>query len=528
MPTVRSATYDLLRANKITKVFGNPGSNELPFLKDFPQDFEYILGLHEGGVVGMADGFSLVSGLPGLVNLHAASGTGNAMGALTNAWYSHSPLVVTAGQQARSLMGVEAMLSNVDAAQLPKPLVKWSYEPSWSGDVPRAISQAIHMATQPAKGPVYVSIPHDDWAQEVDEDVALLAQRSISTAGCASPEQIQQLIDRIDQASSPVLIVGPDVDAYQTNEQVVALAEKIAAPAWVAPSAPRCPFPNRHSHFRGVLPAAIAGINHKLSEHDLVIVIGAPVFRYHQHAPGRYLPENAKLVHITCDLQEAARAPMGDALIGDIKRIVDSILQGVQKTDRPSPAPLAWPDAYPATTSGPLAPEEVFDDLNELAPKNAIYVKESTSTVTAFWQRVEMSHPSSYFFPASGGLGFGMPAAVGAQLATDRQVIAVIGDGSANYSITALWTAAQYKIPVIFIILKNGTYGALRWFSKLLEAETSPGLDVPGLDFKSIAKGYGVEAVVTNTRAEFRDTFQAALKAKGPILIEVPTTTIEP
>ncbi len=156
MPTVRSATYDLLRANKITKVFGNPGSNELPFLKDFPQDFEYILGLHEGGVVGMADGFSLVSGLPGLVNLHAASGTGNAMGALTNAWYSHSPLVVTAGQQARSLMGVEAMLSNVDAAQLPKPLVKWSYEPSWSGDVPRAISQAIHMATQPAKGPVYV------------------------------------------------------------------------------------------------------------------------------------------------------------------------------------------------------------------------------------------------------------------------------------------------------------------------------------------------------------------------------------
>ena len=136
-----------------------------------------------------------------------------------------------------------------------------------------------------------------------------------------------------------------------------------------------------------------------------------------------------------------------------------------------------------------------FDDLNELAPQDAIYVKESTSTVTAFWQRVEMRYPGSYFFPASGGLGFGLPAAVGAQLATERQVIAVIGDGSANYGITALWTAAQYKVPVVFIILKNGTYGALRWFSRLLDAETAPGLDVPGVDFFAIAKGYGIEAV---------------------------------
>ncbi|MEC9482504.1 MAG: thiamine pyrophosphate-binding protein, partial [Halomonas sp.] len=163
MPTVHSVTYQLLRRQGLNVVFGNPGSNELPFLKDFPEDFQYILGLHEGVVVGMADGYALASGQPVLVNLHAAAGTGNAMGALTNAWYSHSPLVLTAGQQARSMIGVESMLANVDAPSLPRPLVKWSYEPACPEDVPRALSQAIHMANLPARGPVYVSIPHDDW-----------------------------------------------------------------------------------------------------------------------------------------------------------------------------------------------------------------------------------------------------------------------------------------------------------------------------------------------------------------------------
>ncbi|HDP3306095.1 TPA: benzoylformate decarboxylase, partial [Pseudomonas aeruginosa] len=154
MKTVHSASYEILRRHGLTTVFGNPGSNELPFLKDFPEDFRYILGLHEGAVVGMADGFALASGRPAFVNLHAAAGTGNGMGALTNAWYSHSPLVITAGQQVRSMIGVEAMLANVDAGQLPKPLVKWSHEPACAQDVPRALSQAIQTASLPPRAPV--------------------------------------------------------------------------------------------------------------------------------------------------------------------------------------------------------------------------------------------------------------------------------------------------------------------------------------------------------------------------------------
>lgn len=528
MPTVHSVTYQLLRHQGLSVVFGNPGSNELPFLKGFPEDFQYILGLHEGVVVGMADGYALASGRPVLVNLHAAAGTGNAMGALTNAWYSHSPLVLTAGQQARSLIGVESMLANVDAPSLPRPLVKWSYEPACPEDVPRALSQAIHMANLPAKGPVYVSIPHDDWGREVAEDTALVTRRDVHHACTPSDDQLAGLAERLNRARNPVLVLGPEVDAEHANALAVDLAERLRMPAWVAPSASRCPFPTRHACFRGVLPAAISGISGKLEGHDLILVIGAPVFRYHQYAPGRYLPEGTELIHLTSDVQEAARAPMGDALVGGLHATLEKLLPALMQSERAMPEPLPLPQPV-SDEPGRLAPESVFDALDEMAPKDAIFVKESTSTVTAFWQRVEMRQPDSYFFPAAGGLGFGLPAAVGVQLARpERQVIAVIGDGSANYAISALWSAAQYGVPVVFIILRNDTYGALRWFSRMLDAEDAPGLDVPGLDFCALARGYGVEAVCTDTRDAFEDALHRALDATKPMLIEVPTTTIEP
>ncbi|MBM3104125.1 benzoylformate decarboxylase [Pseudomonas sp. P66] len=528
MKTVHRASYDILRQHGLTTIFGNPGSNELPFLQGFPEDFRYILGLHEGAVVSMADGYALATGQPTFVNLHAAAGTGNGMGALTNAWYSHSPLVITAGQQVRSMIGVEAMLANVDAAQLPKPLVKWSHEPASAQDVPRTLSQAIHMASLPPRGPVYVSIPYDDWACAAPTGVEHLARRQVTSAGLPSPAQLEQLCERLAAARNPVLVLGPDVDGSGANHHAVQLAEKLRMPAWVAPSASRCPFPTRHACFRGVLPAAIAGISRCLADHDLILVVGAPVFRYHQYAPGDYLPADCELLHITCDAGEAARAPMGDALVGDIALTLAALVDSVPQVDRPMPTALSR--AQPVVEDGGLLrPETVFDLINALAPKDAIYVKESTSTVGAFWQRVEMREPGSYFFPAAGGLGFGLPAAVGVQLAqTDRRVIGIIGDGSANYGITALWTAAQYNIAVVFIILKNGTYGALRWFADVLNVSDAPGLDVPGLDFCAIAQGYGVHAVQAASAEAFASAFSEALAGNRPVLIEVPTQTIEP
>lgn len=234
---------EILRRNNLTTILGNPGSNELPFLQDFPDDFQYILGLHEGTVISMADGYSQASGGAAFVNLHAASGSGNAMGGLTNAVYSHSPLVITAGQQVRSMVGLEAMLANVDATSLPKPLVKWSAEPLCAEDVPRTINQAIHTALLPAKGPVYVSIPYDDWDRTAPPETRHLADRTTVAAQALSAEQAQKLTDELNAAANPVRILGPEVDADYANDFAVALADKLAAPVWIAPSASRCPFP---------------------------------------------------------------------------------------------------------------------------------------------------------------------------------------------------------------------------------------------------------------------------------------------
>src|SRR5919197_5520684 len=194
MTTVREATLEFLRSQGMTTFFGNPGSTELPMLADFPADFRYVLGLQEAAAVGIADGYALAGGRPALVNLHTAPGVGNAMGAIFNARANKSPLVITAGQQVRSLMTLEALLTNRDAARMPHPLVKWSFEPPRAQDVPHAIARATHLAALSPRGPVFVSIPMDDWAAEVDDDeVRHQTGRSVDGRAGADPEAVVAL-----------------------------------------------------------------------------------------------------------------------------------------------------------------------------------------------------------------------------------------------------------------------------------------------------------------------------------------------
>jgi benzoylformate decarboxylase len=517
--TVRSRTYEVLRKAGITTIFGNPGSNELPFLKNFPDDFRYLLALHEGVAIGMADGYAQATGRVAVVNLHSAAGTGNAMGGLANAWNSHTPLVVTAGQQTRAMMGVEPLLTNLDATQLPRPLVKWSHEPASAAETPHAFARAIHLASLPAPGPVYLSLPYDDWDAPADPQSERLLERRVSAAGKPAAEVLEQLAARIDAARSPVIVLGPDVDAARANGHAVALAERMRAPVWVAPSAPRCPFPTTHPCFRGVLPAGIAALSAELRGHDLVLVFGAPVFRYHQYDPGLYLPEGCQLVAVTCDPHEAARAAVGDAIVADVALTLQALAALVASPDRPMPEPAPRPaPADPAR----MSPEAVFDAIDTIAPRDAVYLNEATSMLGVGWQRLRMEDPGSYYFAAAGGLGFAMAAALGVQLAEpDRRVVAIIGDGSANYSITALWTAAKYRLPVIYVIMNNGTYGALRWFAGVLGAEGVPGLDVGGVDFVALAEGYGVAGVRVATIEAFSEAFRTAILSDEPQLIEV-------
>jgi benzoylformate decarboxylase len=522
---VRRISHEFLERQGLTTIFGNPGSNELPFLADLPDTFRYVLGLHEGAVVGMADGYAQASGRPVLVNLHAASGSGNAMGALTNAVASRTPLVVVAGQQVRSAIGPEANLSNVDAPALMKPLVGWAAEPACAQDVPRALAQAVFEA-QLQRRPTYLSVPYDDWAADAGENASAVLDRQVGRAGVPGGEQGRRLAEAVAAAQRPALVLGGDIDSAGLFDDALRLAERLGGPVWAAPSLFRLPFPNRHPLFRGVLPAGIEPVSRAFEGHDLVLVLGAPVFRYHEYLPGRYLPEGTRLIQVTEDASAAARAPMGEALVADPAAVIELLVKVLDAPEEP--AGDYRPVPAPQSVEGPrLHPEEVFAALREELPGDTAYVVESTSTNAAWWRQMDLRRPGSYYFPAAGGLGFGLPGAVGVAMAQpDRPVVGVIGDGSANYGITALWTAAQHRVPLTVVLLRNGTYGALRWFGGLLGVPDAPGLDIPGLDFTRIAQGYGVPAQQVTGVDELRAVLSE--RPDGPRLVQVDTALTTP
>jgi benzoylformate decarboxylase len=524
LTTVRETTHDLLRTWGLTTIFGNPGSNELPFLDRFPADFRYVLGLHEGVVLAMADGYAQATGRPAFVNLHSAAGLGNAMGNLTNARAAHTPLVVTAGQQSRAMIGLGAVLAEPDLTRVPEPHVKWSFEPARAQDVPRALSEAFHLAALPPAGPVFVSLPLDDWAEEVDaQEVALLAHRRVCSAGAASAELVAELADRLVRARAPVIVVGPEVDDEYAYPLVVALAERLSVPVWTAPVPPRCPFPTRHPLWQGVLPPSIAGVSECLTGHDLIVALGAPIFRYHLYRPGPWLPPGAELVAVGSDPHEASRAAFGDAVVADVGAVVEQLLNRLTARRTGPRHPTRRIAEVPAPGGAPFSANAVFAELARCVPVEVPLVNESTSNTVQFWAHLDRSRPRSLFFPAAGGLGFGLPAAVGVALADPtRPVVAVLGDGALQYGVTGLWTAAQLRLPITFLILRNGGYEGLRSFLAPLGVADAPGLDLPGLDAVQIAAGYGVPGKQITTGEELAAALMDAPAVGGPRLLEVP------
>src|SRR5689334_19863660 len=240
--TVREAVFDLLRSFGLTTVFGNPGSTELPMFRDFPADFRYVLALQESLAVGMADGFAQATRNAALVNLHSAVGVGHSLGNLFTAYRNQTPLVITAGQQARSILPFEPFLFASQATEFPKPYVKWSCEPARAEDVPAAIARAYYIAMQAPRGPTFVSIPVDDW----DRRCSRIEPREVSRSVRGDPSMLADAAEAMSRAMRPVIVVGAAVARDDAWDEVIALAEKHQAPVWASPMSGRNSFPENH------------------------------------------------------------------------------------------------------------------------------------------------------------------------------------------------------------------------------------------------------------------------------------------
>ena len=520
MSTVREATYEILRELGMTTIFGNPGSTELPFLRDMPPDFDYVLGLHERVAAGMALGYSLGTHKPVFVNLHSIASTGNGLSAIQDAWYAHVPLVVTAGQQdRRQLLGEPFLASR--AVETVRPYVKWAYEPVRAEDVPAAIARATYLATQPPRGPVFLSIPMDDWTHQS----APLQVRKVSEKVLADPVMLDDVVRALDASQNPALIVGSQIEEDEGWNAMLELAEHLNADVYQDPIPSRWTFPRSHRLFRGGLLPAQRPLADQLAKYDVVVVFGARVFLYYAYVPGNPIKPGTKLFQITNDPAMAAAALAGTSIVGDVAvaaKYIRAHAKTRQRAGEKSPG-----DPQPVVSapepSHPITSAYLFSTLNQVMPRDAVIAEECPSAKGDLDRYLIVDEPESFYSVPNGVLGFGLPAAVGLQMARpERRVVCPIGDGSIQYSVQALWSAVQNRAPVIVIVVRNSDYSALKGFCDFTQVGRNVhGMDLPGIDMVKVAQGYGMTAKEVDGPADLEPAMQAAFAVDEPCLISV-------
>ena len=523
MPSVTNRCFEFFRSVGMTTMFGNPGSTEEPFLMNFPADCRYVLGLHEASVVNTAVGYALAGDRAALVNLHTAAGMGNAMGAIINAHHAKAPLVITAGQQHRAMEMLEPFLWGRQV-EFARPYVKWSCEPHRAVDVPAALTRAYHTAMSAPRGPVFVSICMDD----LDRECPAVPPRAVDGQPMPDSAAVGELAKVLDASRRVAVVAGEELDDPATWPRTVALAERLNAAVFGPPENFRAGFPTGHRLFHGFLPPAIRPLADRLAGFDTLLILGTRVFAYYPYAPGPYLPSGIRAFLVTNDPAEAARAPFGDAVIGCARAAVRMLLEAT-RTDVARAEPPPAPEPPRAEPSEPITAAFVYKTLAEVMPPHAVLVEESLSSLATNQKLIPRDEPGSFFCSGNGILGSALPMAVGVKLAQpDRPVVCVLGDGATQYSVQGLWTAAEEKLPIVFLVMDNGEYAILKAFGVYLQTPGVPGLDLGGIDFAGLAAGYGLPYRGVERPGELATAIREAFARGGPNLVHVRIDTTVP
>jgi benzoylformate decarboxylase len=524
-PSVRDATFEVMRARGMTRIFGNPGSTEVSFLTDLPADIGFVMGLHEGAVVGMATGYALASGEPQFVNLHTAPGLGNAVNAIANARDCHAPLVIVVGQQDRRQLYLTPFLTGRALERLAGEYPVWTHLPPRAQDVPGAIERAYYEAKL-ASGPALVVVPMGDWQEPFDAIPAGAPATLIHSAG-VTPEQLDPLVELLARATSPVIVTGAGTDTPDGFAAGAALAERLACPVWHEPFSGRAGFPEDHPLFAGHLDWRRRRMRETLAPHDTVLVIGTKAFQLYvldeeqpPVVPGTHVAVVSaiadEVLQSACEL--AVVGPVAAVCLAVAKRLPQRVSEAVVSFERPgAPAPPAPGER--------LRSAHVLALLAEQLPPDAVLVEESPTCRPEILERIPTRMPLGFVSNANGGLGFGFAGAIGLRMAQpDRPVVAVIGDGAAMFGIQALWSAARYRAGVLLIVMANGAYGVMDTQAHARGGKP-PWPQFPDLDIAAMARALGCPATSVTTYDELLATLPEALnglrEATAPLLVEV-------
>jgi benzoylformate decarboxylase len=540
----RSAFLSLLRDEGITHLFGNPGTTELPImhaLKDYP-DIAYVMAMQESLVVAMADGFSRASGRLVACNVHVAPGLGNAMGALYNARFTGTPIILTAGQQEQGHGLMEPVLYD-PLVRIAEPLVKWAVEVTRLEDLPRIVRRAAKVATTPPTGPVFLSLPGDILNARAALD--LMASTRVDARVRPSEAALEALARRLLAAKAPVIVAGDEVVKSDALREASELALALGCPAYQQSVAYGAHFLSESPCFMGALPRVQIQARELLAPYDLMIALGSDPLRMSVFSPVDPLPEGLAIIQIgLVDWDLGKNYPAEMALKADVKETIRALLpvlerQGGNALARRAKAAIGSLEPRNWTARRARLIEEIERrreavpiDSDWLAlqtvtamPADAILIDEGLTAARSITALRPHRERYGYHGLASGGIGWGLPAAVGASLANPgRRVVCYSGDGSAMYSIQALWTAAHHKLPLTVVIANNGGYRIIKQRLLAFHQDSNfagMSFEDPPVDFAGLARALGVEAQRVTAPGDLASALSGAFGRQGPSLVEV-------
>jgi len=536
-------------AHGVRHIFGNPGTTETPLLDSLPAfpQIDYVMTLHEGVAVSAASFYAQASLRPAVVNLHVAPGLGNGIGALYGALKANSPLVVTAGQQ-DTRMRLAAPILGHDLVAMAAPVAKWSVQIERADEIAPILRRAFKVATDAPKGPVFVALPIDVMEQETLVEAG--APDKLWRATAPDPKGVAAIASALLKSQHPVIIAGDDVARSGASDALVTLVEQVGASVWFEGLRHHASFPTAHPNYRASLPGDAAQIRKTLEGADLVLLLGGPFFEDIWYAEGGHFPKGATIVQIEESPERLAFNHRLDAgLVGDLAASLAALTEAVRagataefkaaaqrRNAALAEARASEKEAYKARLEKawnrePISMPRVTAELRRGLPDNVVIVDESITASLDLARTFDYRGFGDYFGGRGGGIGQGIAGAIGIKVAMpDRPVVAVSGDGSAMYSIQALWTAAHHKLAIVFVVLANRQYRILKHNVDVWRQNFQPGtqhpyqqmdLTSPELDFVHLATGMGVEAVRVERADAIAPAVAAAVAANRPYLVEI-------
>jgi benzoylformate decarboxylase len=543
----KQAFLEILRQEGVDLMFGNPGTTELPLMDGLAREKEirYVLALQEGVALGMADGYAQASGRLAAVNVHISPGLGNAMGMLYDAYKAGSPLLLTAGQHDQSFTATEPILWS-DLPPVARPYVKWASEVHRLEDLPRLVHRAAKVALTPPTGPVFLSLPVD--VLNAEREVELGEPTRVDARLGGSPQAVERAADLLAAAAHPVLVAGDAVAQGDAHAELIEVAELLGAPVYMEGVASRCVFPFTHPLHHGEVPRLGPAARAIFQKHDLLFSVGGDLFTLSLPSDVEPLPPGLPIIHLDVDAWEVGKNyPARVAILGDPKATLPDLAEALRRRFRGGRHPAAADRTRKAerrraqrtaeltrralseADRQPVTPLALIHGVASSLPADAVVVEEAISSGEGLRDLLRCQDPQSFFGLRGGGIGWGLPAALGVKLALPhRPVVALVGDGSAMYTNQALWTAAREGLGVVVIIINNQSYRilkqrtyALKGLSAQDDLYVGMDLDRPAIDFVGLARALGVPGERVTKAQEIAPALARGLAAAGPYLLDV-------